>query len=102
MVETGGLCTLDEIIRVNGNAMSADSAAWPVRHESVGFGRGAFDHVRYVYIESVEGFRQLVHERDVDVAKRVLHDFYGFRFADRIHWSYRSVDYVLIEFYGHV
>ena len=69
MVEIILLGFFDQIIRIHGDAMAADSAARPVSHKSIGLGGRAPDDIGDIDVHLVERFGQLVHKRNIDVRK---------------------------------
>ena len=74
----GLLRSIGEIIRVDADAVAADKARGEVEEIPLGPSRGK--HVAGVDAELVEDRREFVHERDVEIALRVL-DHLG-RFGD--------------------
>lgn len=97
VVEAGLFGSLDEVVGVNRDAVAADAAGGIVSHESKWLGRGAVDDVLGIDAEDIEGFRELVHEGDIDVAERILDDLDCFGFADGFHRSDLGVDDGLVE-----
>ena len=65
-----------EVVGVNADAVSADEAGAEV--EEVPFGAGGGEHVEGVDPHLVEDEGEFVHERDVEIALRVLDDLGGF------------------------
>lgn len=62
-----------EVVGVYAYAVSSDESG--VEREEVPFRRGCLNHVARLDAHAVENERQLVHQRDVDVALSVLNDF---------------------------
>lgn len=80
-VVTHALGFVQQVIRVHTDAMPADQTG-PERQE-IPLGAGGFEHIERVDAELVEDQRQLVDQRNVDVALDVLHHLGRFGHADR-------------------
>ncbi len=69
-VITQHLCLVGQVVRVDADAVPAHQAGLEL--EEVPFRAGRLEHLRGVDADAVEDDRQLVHQRDVQVALRVL------------------------------
>ena len=72
---------IGQVIRIDADAVAADQPRLK-RHE-IPFGPRRRQHVAGVDVERLEDQRQLVHERDVEIALGVLDDLGGFGDLDR-------------------
>ena len=65
-----------QVVRVDADAVAADEAR--TKRQEVPLRSGGLEHLERVDADLVEDQRKLVHQRDVEVALRVLDDLRGF------------------------
>jgi hypothetical protein len=65
-----------QVVRVHADAVAADQAR--LERQEVPFGAGGLQHFQRIDAELVEDEAQLVHQRDVQIALRVLDHLGGF------------------------
>lgn len=69
-----------QVVRVHADAVPADQPR--TERQEVPLGPGRFQHIQRINAEPVKDDGQLIHQRDVQVALRVLDDLGGFRNLD--------------------
>ena len=77
-----------QVQRIDRDAVAADAGTGIERHEPEGLGGGGIDHFPRVHAQAPAHERELVGERDVDVAEDVLvqlHELGHLRARDRVH-----------------
>ena len=65
-----------QVVRINAYAVSPDEAG--IEFQEVPFRSGGFKHRLCIYPHFVEDYRELVHERDIDVPLAVFNDLSRF------------------------
>ena len=69
-----------QVVRIDADAVPADQPR--TERQEVPLGPGRFQHLQRINAEPVKNDGQLIHQRDVQVALRVLDDLGGFRNLD--------------------
>ena len=69
-----------QVVRIDADAVPADQPR--TKRQEVPLGPGRFQHIQRINAEPVKNDGQLIHQRDVQVALRVLNDLGGFRNLD--------------------
>src|SRR3989339_1271350 len=97
MVEANLLCLLNEIMRVNRDAVTAYASSGIMRHKRKWLCGSSFYHFKNIYSCFVKAFCHLINKGNVNIPECILHDFCRFSSLYAAQLNNISADYASVK-----